>query len=117
VITKLGYVSELSVRPSYAVQKYRSQVIDIRKMLGKSTELAPRYAPSWANLGKSYTYAQLGDKAAGLRVLRHSIENGFFPYPYFANDPLLDALRKEDGFPSLMDAARKRHEAFKSRFF
>jgi tetratricopeptide (TPR) repeat protein len=62
-------------------------------------------------------YAQLGDKAAGLRVLRHSIENGFFPYPYFANDPLLDALRKEDGFPSLMDAARQRHEAFKSRFF
>jgi DNA-binding winged helix-turn-helix (wHTH) protein/TolB-like protein len=62
-------------------------------------------------------YAQLGDRAAGLRVLRHSIENGFFPYPYFANDPLLDVLRKEDGFPSLLDAARQRHQAFKTRFF
>jgi len=32
VITKLGYVSELSVRPSYAVQKYRSQPIDIPRV-------------------------------------------------------------------------------------
>jgi tetratricopeptide (TPR) repeat protein len=32
VITKLGYVSELSVRPSSAVQKYRSQPIDISKV-------------------------------------------------------------------------------------
>ena len=32
VITKLGYVSEVSVRPSYAVQKYGSQTIDIPKV-------------------------------------------------------------------------------------
>jgi len=32
VITKLGYVSELSVRPSYAVQKYKSQPIDIPRV-------------------------------------------------------------------------------------
>lgn len=32
VITKLGYVSEISVRPSYAVQKYGSQTIDIPKL-------------------------------------------------------------------------------------
>jgi DNA-binding winged helix-turn-helix (wHTH) protein/TolB-like protein/Flp pilus assembly protein TadD len=31
VITKLGYVSELAVRPSYAVQKYKAQAIDIRR--------------------------------------------------------------------------------------
>jgi DNA-binding winged helix-turn-helix (wHTH) protein/TolB-like protein len=29
VITKLGYVSELAVRPSYAVQKYKARPIDI----------------------------------------------------------------------------------------
>src|SRR5262249_24617772 len=29
VITKLGYVSALTVRPSYAVEKYRNQPIDI----------------------------------------------------------------------------------------
>jgi DNA-binding winged helix-turn-helix (wHTH) protein/TolB-like protein len=32
VITKLGYVSEISVRPSYAVQKYGSQTIDIPQL-------------------------------------------------------------------------------------
>jgi DNA-binding winged helix-turn-helix (wHTH) protein/TolB-like protein len=32
VITKLGYVSELAVRPSYAVQKYKAQPIDIGRV-------------------------------------------------------------------------------------
>ena len=32
IITKLGYVSELVVRPSYAVQKYKTQSFDIRKL-------------------------------------------------------------------------------------
>lgn len=32
VITKLGYVSELSVRPSYAVQRYKARAIDIRRV-------------------------------------------------------------------------------------
>jgi DNA-binding winged helix-turn-helix (wHTH) protein/tetratricopeptide (TPR) repeat protein len=62
-------------------------------------------------------YAQLGDKASALRVMRQSIENGFFPYPYFANDPLLDALRRENTFSEIMSTARRRHEAFKTEFF
>jgi tetratricopeptide (TPR) repeat protein len=62
-------------------------------------------------------YAAIGDNVSSLRVLRHSIENGFFPYPYFAVDPLLDSLRGEDEFPKLMNTARQRHEGFKSRFF
>jgi hypothetical protein len=62
-------------------------------------------------------YALIGDKASALRVLRHSIENEFFPYSYFATDPLLDSLRSEGEFSRLMDAARQRHEGFKSRFF
>ncbi len=62
-------------------------------------------------------YATIGDNASALRVLRHSIENGFFPYPYFAADPLLDPLRSEAEFSKLMDSARQRHEGFKSRFF
>ncbi|MFL6544120.1 MAG: winged helix-turn-helix domain-containing tetratricopeptide repeat protein [Candidatus Udaeobacter sp.] len=32
VITKLGYVSELSVRPSYAVRKYKSPAVDMRRI-------------------------------------------------------------------------------------
>lgn len=32
IITKLGYVKELNVRPSYSVQKYENQPIDISKL-------------------------------------------------------------------------------------
>jgi DNA-binding winged helix-turn-helix (wHTH) protein/TolB-like protein len=62
-------------------------------------------------------YASIGDKTSTLRVLHRSIENGFFPYPYFSTDPLLDSLRSESEFPKLMNVARQRHEEFKSRFF
>jgi DNA-binding winged helix-turn-helix (wHTH) protein/TolB-like protein len=62
-------------------------------------------------------YASIGDKTSALRVLHRSIENGFFPYPYFATDPLLDSLRSESEFSKLMNVARQRHEEFKSRFF
>jgi DNA-binding winged helix-turn-helix (wHTH) protein/TolB-like protein/Tfp pilus assembly protein PilF len=61
-------------------------------------------------------YAALGDKASALRMLGYSIENGFFSYPYFQSDPLLDAIRSEAQFPSLMSAARQRYESFRKRF-
>ena len=62
-------------------------------------------------------YVMLGDKSSALRVLKQSIEHGFFPHPYFAKDPLLDRLRNENEFSRLMSAARQRHEAFKAAFF
>jgi DNA-binding winged helix-turn-helix (wHTH) protein/TolB-like protein/Tfp pilus assembly protein PilF len=62
-------------------------------------------------------YAMLGDKPSALRMLRYSIENGFFSYPYLATDPLLDSLRTESEFRRLMDVALQRHQAFKNMFF
>ena len=62
-------------------------------------------------------YAVLGDKASGLRMLRESIGGGFFCYPYFVRDPLLDNLRHESEFQSLMDQALHRHQEFKRAFF
>lgn len=62
-------------------------------------------------------YAVLGEKAAALRMLRRSIEGGFFCYPYFASDPLLENIRGETLYPTIMDMARNRHEEFKRRFF
>jgi TolB-like protein/Tfp pilus assembly protein PilF len=35
IITKLGYINSLAVRPSYAVAKYRDQTIDIAKVAGE----------------------------------------------------------------------------------
>jgi hypothetical protein len=62
-------------------------------------------------------YAALGDKASAMRTLRMSIEDGFFPSPYFTTDPLLDSLRREPQFPPLMNIAQQRHQAFKAKFF
>jgi len=62
-------------------------------------------------------YSILGDQVSALRVLRSSVEGGFFSYPYLATDPLLDALRKEPEFTEILNTAHRRYEAFRSRFF
>lgn len=62
-------------------------------------------------------YAGLGDKASAIRMLRYSIQNGFFAYPYFLRDPLLESIRREPEFEQLMSTARERHEAFMKQFF
>jgi serine/threonine protein kinase len=62
-------------------------------------------------------YAMLGDKQSALRMLQRSIEGGFFCYPYFNRDPLLDSLRDQPVFQQRMQEARLRHEEFKAKFF
>jgi tetratricopeptide (TPR) repeat protein len=62
-------------------------------------------------------YAVLGDRASALRMLKHSIDNGFFPYPYFVSDPLLEGMRTEPQFQEILQTANKRYEAFKKTFF
>jgi len=62
-------------------------------------------------------YAVLGDTTSALRLLKHSIDNGFFPYPYFVSDPLLDRLQGESQFADLLKSAQQRHEAFRKTFY
>ena len=62
-------------------------------------------------------YAELGARPAALRVLKASIEGGFFSYPYLQSDPLMASLHAEDEWKRLLVIARQRHEAFKQRFF
>lgn len=62
-------------------------------------------------------YAALGDKTASLRMLRQSIEKGFFCHPYFTSDPLLDSLRNDPELGRLLEMAKGRHESFKKAFF
>jgi len=62
-------------------------------------------------------YAVLGDRQSALRMLRRSIERGFFPYPYLLSDPLLDNIRNEPEYSTLMEMARDRHLRFKEVFF
>jgi len=62
-------------------------------------------------------YAVLGDKISAIRVLRTSVEAGFFSYPYIADDPLLNHLHQDPEFTEILDVARQRHDAFKNSFF
>jgi TolB-like protein/Flp pilus assembly protein TadD len=62
-------------------------------------------------------YAVLGDKVSALHMLRHSIGGGFFCYPCFVRDPLLQDLRDEPEFKTLLDQALHRHQQFKASFF
>jgi serine/threonine protein kinase/TolB-like protein len=62
-------------------------------------------------------YAVLGDRASSRRMLRRSVEGGFFCYPYFESDPLLNNLHREPEFAEITAQARERHEKFKARFF
>jgi DNA-binding winged helix-turn-helix (wHTH) protein/TolB-like protein len=62
-------------------------------------------------------YAVLGDKISAIRVLRTSVEAGFFSYPYIADDPLLNSLHLEPEFTEILNVARQRHNAFKNSFF
>ena len=62
-------------------------------------------------------YAALGEKQSALRVLRRSVENGFFCYPYMVADPLLDSVRSDFEFAALLTSARRQHEAFKAGLF
>jgi len=65
----------------------------------------------------SQAYSMLGDKPSALRVLHRSIEAGFFCYPYFTTDPLLNGLRNDPEFARLLNTAHQRHDAFSSKFF
>ena len=62
-------------------------------------------------------YSVLGDTSSALRLLKKSIEQGFFCYPYLVSDPLLDHVRGEAQYAALMELAHQRHERFKRSFF
>lgn len=62
-------------------------------------------------------FAVLGDRASALHMLRHSIGGGFFCFPYFQSDPLLQPIRGEAEFENLLNQARSRHEQFQKTFF
>jgi hypothetical protein len=62
-------------------------------------------------------YAVLGEKSAALHMLQHTVEGGFFCYPCFLSDPLLESIRSAPEFQRLTGEARQRHEQFKVKFF
>jgi serine/threonine protein kinase/TolB-like protein/Tfp pilus assembly protein PilF len=101
---------------SYSIQHHNANGLELLKQT--EAKIAERGVTDAEGMYKvAQAYAVLGDKASALRMLRASIAGGFFPYPYFMNDPLLQDLHGAAEFQSLMDQARHRHEQFKTMFF
>jgi len=101
---------------SFAIAQRNSEGLEIlRNLEGKIQQRGVGDPEATYKIAQAY--AALGDKDSALRVLRYSIENGFFSYPYFTSDPLLDSLRNEAEFQQLMTMAQKRHNAFRTAFF
>ena len=101
---------------SFTIQHQRSEANAILRALESKIDSRGAYDPE-AIYKIAQAYAVLGDKVSAFRVLKNSIEKGFFPYAYFLTDPLLDNLRSERQFSDLIDAARRRHDAFQKLFF
>lgn len=62
-------------------------------------------------------YALLGDTPSSLRLLCEAINHRFYCHACFARDPLLASLHGETEYAQLVNLARERHEAFRSRYF
>ena len=101
---------------SYGIQNQKPQALALLHTAeNKINERGVRDSEAIYKIAQSY--AVFGDKPSALRVFRYSVQNGFFSYPYFASDPLLNSLRSEPDFSQTMQLAKQRHEAFKKAFF
>lgn len=101
---------------SYDIHGERKKGLDLLHATEKRI-LASGVADAEGLYKVAEAYALLGDKASALLMFHRTIEGGFFPYPYFEHDPLLDNLRKEPEFEVLMRDAQERHEQFKAKLF
>jgi hypothetical protein len=101
---------------SFAIQNHKSEGVAILSVLENKLKALGSVDPE-AIYKIAQGYAVLGEKTSALRVLCRSIEGGFFPYPYFVNDPLLNPLRNNEAFTPVMNAACRRHESFRDQFF
>ncbi len=64
-----------------------------------------------------YFYALLGDSKACCRTLQIAIDGGYFNYPFMLVDSFLDPVRDDHDFQTVLVNAKKKHEAFREKYF
>lgn len=101
---------------SYACKREERKGVELLRVV-EAKAIASGVSDAEAIYKIAQAQSVLGEKDAALRVLRRTIDGGFFCYPYFVNDPLLDNLRGDSRYDALLEQARRRHENFKRRFF
>ena len=62
-------------------------------------------------------YALLGDRDGCIRTPRRAVDGGYFNYPFILTDFYLDSMRDDPEFQEILAIAKKKHLAFKKRFF
>jgi len=101
---------------SYDIHGERKKALELLRATEKRIlDTGVTDAESLYKVAEAYTL--LGDKSSALLMFHRTIEGGFFPYPYFERDPLLDNIRQEPEFEVLMQEAQERHKQFKAKFF
>jgi DNA-binding winged-HTH domains len=110
LISQLGQVLRL------AIDGHNREGLELLKVIDSKLEKDP-FGDGELSYKLAEFYSVLGDKASSLRLLKKSIDQGFFCYPYFISDPLLNNVRSEAQYAGLIAAARERHERFKQTFF
>ena len=61
-------------------------------------------------------WAQLGDVGASVKWLQQAADTGFPCYPWLMQDRLLDPIRRDPEFTSLLDRLRQRYEQDVARY-
>ena len=61
-------------------------------------------------------YAQIGDTSQSMRWLNESVRIGFPCYPWFRRDPLLQPLRGNAQFETLLTRLREQNDAWSKRY-
>jgi len=109
-------VSQLGDVLRFSIDGHTREGLDLLKSVESKLQKDP-FGDGELSYKLAECYSVLGDKASALRLLKKSIDQGFFCYPYFISDPLLENIRGEAQYATLIEAARQRHQQFKQTFF
>jgi adenylate cyclase len=58
-----------------------------------------------------------GDTPGFVQMFDKAVEKGYYPYPAFMKDPLLETVNEDPSFNRILEKARLKHESFKGRYF
>jgi tetratricopeptide (TPR) repeat protein len=109
-------VSQLSEVFKLAMDGHNREGLELLNTIENKLEKDP-FGDGELSYKLAECYSLMGDKLSALRLLKKSIDRGFFCYPYFISDPLLENIRGEAQYTVLIEATRQRHERFKQMFF
>jgi DNA-binding winged helix-turn-helix (wHTH) protein/TolB-like protein len=109
-------VSQIGSALKLGIEGHNREGIEVLKAAEKKLEKDPA-GDGELSYKLAQSYSALNDQESALRLLQKSIEQGFFCYPYFTSDPLMNPLRGTVQYSALIEQTRQRHEQFKRRFF